>query len=215
MSQRNISGLDRFIALADDVLKAVAGGSQPASRVSPAQELGSDAELSETERRHIAGLMRVNHCGEVCAQALYRGQALTAKSDAVRESMQQAASEEEDHLHWCEQRLNELDSQPSFLNPLWYGLSFSMGALAGAISDRLSLGFVAATEEQVCKHLQDHYEQLPDYDEKSRAILEQMISDESRHAQHALEEGGLPFPGVVKRGMTAVSKLMTESTYRL
>lgn len=215
MTNRKLTSMDGLIAIADDVLKAVAGGSGPGSRVSPARQVNAADTLSPTEQQHVAGLMRVNHCGEVCAQALYKGQALTAKSDAVREAMQQAASEEEDHLHWCEQRLEELDSQPSYLNPLWYGLSFSMGALAGAISDKLSLGFVAATEQQVCKHLRDHYEQIPEDDEKSRAILKQMISDEDRHAQHALNEGGIPFPGAVKQGMTLLSKLMTETSYRI
>ncbi len=215
MTNRKLTGIDGLISLADDVLKSVAGGSGPGARVSPARQVDTPDSLSPNEQRHVAGLMRVNHCGEVCAQALYKGQALTAKSDAVREAMQQAASEEEDHLHWCEQRLSELDSQPSYLNPLWYGLSFSMGALAGAVSDKLSLGFVAATEQQVCKHLREHFDQIPEADEKSRAILQQMISDEDRHAQHALNEGGIPFPGAVKQGMTLISKLMTETSYRI
>ncbi len=215
MTNRKLNAVDGWIAIADDVLKAVAGGSGPRTRLSPAQQLKAADNLSPNMQRHVAGLMRVNHCGEVCAQALYKGQALTAKSDAVRDAMQQAASEEEDHLHWCEQRLAELDSQPSYLNPLWYGLSFSMGALAGAISDKLSLGFVAATEQQVCKHLKEHYDQIPEEDEKSRAILAQMISDEDRHAQQALNEGGIPFPGAVKQGMTLLSKIMTETSYRI
>ncbi len=215
MTNRKLTSIDGWVAIADDVLKAVAGGSGPATRVSPAQHLNTSDSLSASEQKHVAGLMRVNHCGEVCAQALYKGQALTAKSDAVRDAMKQAASEEEDHLHWCEQRLAELDSQPSYLNPLWYGLSFSVGALAGAVSDKLSLGFVAATEQQVCKHLKDHFEQIPEQDEKSRAILEQMIIDEDRHAQQALREGGTPFPGAVKQGMTLLSRFMTESSYRI
>ncbi|MFK7730526.1 MAG: 2-polyprenyl-3-methyl-6-methoxy-1,4-benzoquinone monooxygenase [Pseudomonadales bacterium] len=212
---RKPSSIDGLIAIADNVLKAVAGGSAPGSRPSPAEHFSAPDTMSPNEQQHVAGLMRVNHCGEVCAQALYKGQALTAKSNAVREAMQQAANEEEDHLHWCEQRLNELDSQPSYLNPLWYGLSFSMGALAGAVSDKLSLGFVAATEQQVCKHLEDHFDQIPEADEKSRAILEQMISDEDRHAKQALSEGGIVFPGAVKQGMTLLSKLMTETSYRI
>lgn len=215
MTNRKLSPMDTWVAIADNVLKAVAGGSSPGARVSPAHDVKPADSLSPNEQQHIAGLMRVNHCGEVCAQALYKGQAFTAKSDAVRDSMRQAASEEEDHLHWCEQRLAELDSQPSYLNPLWYGLSFSMGALAGAVSDKLSLGFVAATEQQVCKHLKEHYEQIPEEDEKSRAIIEQMISDEDRHAQQALEEGGIVFPGAIKQGMTLLSRVMTETTYRI
>lgn len=212
---RRLNALDQLIGAADDMLKTFAGGTPTPQRPSPAQEMASELELSDQERKHIAGLMRVNHCGEVCAQALYRGQALGARNANVRENMRQSALEEEDHLAWCEQRLEQLDSQPSYLNPLWYGLSFSIGALAGAAGDRVSLGFVAATEEQVCAHLKDHYAQLPKHDEKSRSILEQMIEDEGRHAEHALDEGGLRFPGVVKNGMSLMSKLMTATTYRV
>ena len=153
-----------------------------------------DAELSASQRRHVAGLMRVNHTGEVCAQALYQGQALTAKLPTVRKEMQQAAREEVDHLVWCEERLRELGSHTSYLNPAWYGLSFALGAVAGAISDKVSLGFVAATEERVCSHLRDHLKQLPDEDRKSQLILQQMLEDEQRHGEKALEAGGADFP---------------------
>jgi ubiquinone biosynthesis monooxygenase Coq7 len=159
--------------------------------------------------------MRVNHTGEVCAQALYQGQALTAKMSTVREEMQQAAAEEVDHLVWCEQRLRELDSKPSVLNPGWYGLSFALGAVAGAIGDRVSLGFVAATEERVCNHLRDHLKSLPDEDRKSRLILQKMLEDEQRHGDKALQAGGTDLPRPVKDVMTAVSKLMTGSSYRI
>ncbi|MCB2069317.1 MAG: 2-polyprenyl-3-methyl-6-methoxy-1,4-benzoquinone monooxygenase, partial [Ottowia sp.] len=168
--------MDRLISEADTVLRTVTSRGHSAARPSPA-EGHSDTELSDSERRHVAGLMRVNHTGEVCAQALYQGQALTAKLPTVREEMQQAAEEEVDHLVWCEQRLRELDSQPSILNPAWYGLSFALGAVAGAIGDRVSLGFVAATEERVCRHLQDHLKSLPEDDRKSRLILQQMLED--------------------------------------
>jgi len=214
MRERRLSLLDRLITEADTVLRTVTSRGHSAARPSPA-EGHSDTELSEPERRHVAGLMRVNHTGEVCAQALYQGQALTAKLPTVREEMQQAAGEEVDHLVWCEQRLRELDSQPSVLNPAWYGLSFALGAVAGAIGDKVSLGFVAATEERVCKHLQDHLKSLPEDDRKSRLILQQMLEDEQRHGDNALAAGGTDFPRPVKDAMTAVSKVMTGSSYRL
>ncbi len=213
--QRQLGLIDRCIAATDDMLKTFAGGRPKGQRPSPADQHCVEDSLNQTEKRHIAGLMRVNHSGEVCAQALYRGQSMTAKSDRVQQAMRQAAAEEEDHLDWCEQRLQDLGASTSYLNPLWYGMSFSMGALAGAIGDRLSLGFVAATEDQVCRHLQAHYHQVPENDRKTRAILEQMIADEGAHADRALHEGGLKFPGIVKQGMTLVSKLMTETSYRL
>jgi ubiquinone biosynthesis monooxygenase Coq7 len=159
--------------------------------------------------------MRVNHAGEVCAQALYQGQALTAKLPEVGEQMEHAAAEEIDHLAWCEERIQELGGRTSALNPLWYAMSFGIGAGAGLISDKLSLGFVAATEDQVCAHLQLHLEELPGNDQKSRAIVEQMLEDEARHAQSALDAGGHQFPAPVKKLMTLVSAAMTGSSYRL
>ena len=214
MRERRLSLLDRLITEADTVLRTVTSRGHSAARPSPAAG-HSDTELSDSERRHVAGLMRVNHTGEVCAQALYQGQALTAKLPTVREEMQQAAEEEVDHLVWCEQRLRELDSQPSILNPAWYGLSFALGAVAGAIGDRVSLGFVAATEERVCRHLQDHLKSLPEDDRKSRLILLQMLEDEQRHGDNALAAGGTDFPRPVKDAMTAVSRVMTGSSYRI
>jgi ubiquinone biosynthesis monooxygenase Coq7 len=157
--------------------------------------------------------MRVNHTGEVCAQALYQGQALTAKLPTVREEMREAAAEEVDHLVWCEERLRQLNSRPSVLNPAWYGLSFAMGALAGAVGDAVSLGFVAATEERVCAHLKDHLRQLPEDDRRSRLILQQMLEDEERHGANALAAGGHDFPRPVKTAMTALSQVMTRSSY--
>ena len=212
MGQRRLTLLDKLIGEADTVLRTLGDRGNTAGRPSPA-EGHSDTELADNERRHVAGLMRVNHTGEVCAQALYQGQALTAKLPEVRDDMQQAAAEEVDHLVWCEQRLKELDSRPSALNPAWYGLSFALGAAAGAIGDKVSLGFVAATEERVCSHLRDHLKQLPEDDRKSRLILQKMLEDEERHGENALDAGGTDFPRPVKDAMSAVSKLMTRSSY--
>ncbi|MGB1091985.1 MAG: 2-polyprenyl-3-methyl-6-methoxy-1,4-benzoquinone monooxygenase, partial [Oceanobacter sp.] len=168
-----------------------------------------------SEQRHSAGLMRINHTGEVCAQALYQGQAVTAKLPHVREAMEEAAQEEIDHLVWCEERLNDLDSHTSRLNPIFYGLSFGIGATAGLISDKVSLGFVAATEDQVCKHLSSHIAELPQQDEKSKAVLLQMLEDEAKHATTALDAGGHRFPMPIKMAMTAVPKVMTKTVYHV
>lgn len=171
--------------------------------------------LDADERRHVAGLMRVNHTGEVCAQALYQGQALTARLDGVRDAMTQAAEEEVDHLAWCAERVHEMGERTSVLNPLFYLLSFGIGAVAGAIGDRWSLGFVAATEDQVCRHLQEHLERLPSNDERSRAILQQMLEDEARHATRAREHGASEFAPQVREAMTLLSRVMTATTYRI
>ncbi|HAO73981.1 2-polyprenyl-3-methyl-6-methoxy-1,4-benzoquinone monooxygenase [Stutzerimonas sp. Brlt_13] len=213
-SQRHYSPADRLLMQADAALRTLLPFSGQPSRPSPAL-LKTETELSESETRHVAGLMRINHTGEVCAQALYQGQALTARLPQVRQAMEQAADEEIDHLAWCEQRIRQLGSHTSVLNPIFYGLSFGIGASAGLISDRISLGFVAATEDQVCKHLDDHLGQLPAGDEKSRAILEQMREDEAEHSTAAIEAGGLRFPAPVKFGMSLVSKVMTKATYRI
>ena len=214
MSQRRLTFVDRLITEVDAVMRTVTSSGHTARRPSPADG-HVDAQLSDSERKHAAGLMWVNHTGEVCAQALYQGQALTAKLPTVREEMEQAAAEEVDHLVWCEQRLRELDSQPSLLNPAWYGLSFALGAVAGAISDKVSLGFVAATEERVCNHLNDHLKSLPEDDRKSRLIVQKMLEDEQRHGDKALEAGGSDFPREVKDAMSAVSRVMTGSSYRI
>lgn len=214
MRKRRLSLVDRLISEVDSVMRTVTNQGHSAGRPSPS-EGHTDTELPEKERRHVAGLMRVNHTGEVCAQALYQGQALTARLPTVREEMQQAADEEIDHLVWCEERLRELDSHTSYLNPAWYGMSFALGAIAGAIGDEVSLGFVAATEERVCNHLKDHLKQLPEDDRKSRLILQQMLEDEERHGRNALEAGGKDFPRPVKDAMSAVSRVMTGSSYRI
>ena len=210
--QRRLSLIDRMITQSDKVLRTLASGNKAQSQPSPAKKI-TEAELNDVERKHSAALMRVNHTGEVCAQALYQGQALTATLPHVREEMEQAAKEEVDHLNWCDERLQQLGSHTSRLTPIFYSLSFGMGALAGAISDRVSLGFVAATEEQVCQHLKSHLQQLPHGDTKSRAIVEQMLQDEARHQQAALEAGGKVFPAPIKLGMTLMSKVMTKTTY--
>ena len=213
-SERSYSPADRLLLQADAALRTLLPFSGQPFRSSPADGQ-PDTELGSDDARHVAGLMRINHTGEVCAQALYQGQALTAKLPEVRAAMEHAAEEEIDHLAWCEKRIRELGSRPSILNPLFYGLSFGVGALAGLVSDRVSLGFVAATEDQVCKHLDEHLQQLPAEDSKSRAILEQMRTDEEQHAASALDAGGLRFPAPVKFGMSLLSKVMTKSTYRV
>lgn len=211
---RQLSFLDRLLVQGDHALRTLTGTQSASSRPSPAKGM-QDAELEDAERRHAAGLMRVNHSGEVCAQALYQGQSVTASLPGVRAEMELAAQEEVDHLLWCEERLEQLNSRPSLLNPLWYGLSFGIGAGAGLISDNISLGFVAATEDQVCHHLEGHLQSLPPQDGKSRAIVEQMLIDERKHGHKALQAGGTEFPAVVKMVMTGVSKVMTTISYRL
>nr|WP_298144631.1 2-polyprenyl-3-methyl-6-methoxy-1,4-benzoquinone monooxygenase [uncultured Pseudomonas sp.] len=214
VNQRHYTPVDRLLLQADAALRTLLPFSGQPGRPSPAV-VQPEAELDEQQTQHIAGLMRINHTGEVCAQALYQGQALTAKLPQVRAAMEHAADEEIDHLAWCEQRIRQLGSQTSVLNPLFYGLSFGVGAVAGLVSDRVSLGFVAATEDQVVRHLDDHLQQIPQSDEKSRAILQQMRQDEEQHANNALEAGGLRFPAPVKFGMSLLSKVMTKSVYRL
>ncbi len=206
------SPIDNAINLADNALRTLFGGYQVTGRANPASDL-EQPELSDRQQKHSAGLMRINHCGEVCAQALYQGQAMTAKLPEVRQKMEQAAEEENDHLEWCATRLNQLDSHTSLLNPLWYLGSFSMGAIAGAIGDKWSLGFVAETEHQVVRHLQSHLQELPQEDVASRAIIEQMEKDELQHATIALEAGGAELPQPIKLGMKALAKVMTKSVY--
>ena len=215
MPSIRLSLVDNLIINADRALRTLAAGSDMTSeRPSPACPL-SEADLSKAERKKSAALMRVNHTGEVCAQALYQGQALTAKLPNVRVEMEKAAEEEIDHLVWCQERIDALGSHTSYLNPLWYGVSFVIGAGAGLVSDKVSLGFVAATEDQVCKHLQDHLQELPLSDSRSRAVVEQMLEDEARHADMALNAGGYNFPAPVKGLMTLVSKVMTTTSYRI
>ena len=216
---RHLSPFDKFIQNADLALRTLTPGAASQQRPSPAQAsadvAASHYELDDNERKHAAGLMRINHTGEVCAQALYQGQALTAKLPEVRESMNEAAAEEIDHLVWCEDRITQLGSHTSVLNPAFYGLSFGIGAIAGAISDKVSLGFVAETERQVCKHLSEHMTSLPTQDSKSKAILLQMLDDEAKHATAALDAGGYKFPLPIRFAMTGLSKIMTKSVYKI
>jgi len=211
---RNISFLDHWISQADQALRVSAGPAPGNTQPSPAENT-PDHELNEKERRHAAGLMRVNHTGEVCAQALYAGQAATARSDHVRTEMAEAAREEEDHLAWCAERLDELMDRPSYLNPIWYASSFSIGAFAGLMGDRWSLGFVEATERQVEAHLDHHLEILPAPDQRSRAIVEQMKEDEARHADMAVEQGARALPGPIQGFMAATAGVMKLIAYRL
>ena len=214
MYQRDLSPLDNALVTLDRALRTLTSDTRPALRASPAEQT-SETSLTETERRHALGLMRVNHTGEVCAQALYQGQALTAKLPRVRRDMEQAADEEIDHLAWCEERVRQLGGRTSLLNPLWYGLSFGLGAAAGLAGDKVSLGFVSAIEDQVCEHLEEHLQTLPTQDDRSRAIVTRMLEDEARHSHTAIKAGGMRFPLPVKKGMTLVSRLMTRTSYHL
>lgn len=211
-AERRYTPLDRLIMQVDGALAAALGTGHAAGRPNPAGDV-AEALDSPAERRHVAGLMRVNHAGEVSAQALYQGQGLTAREPAVREAMATAAGEEVDHLVWCEERLSELDSRTSKLNPFWYLGAFSLGAVAGFCGDRWSLGFVAETERQVTEHLQSHLERLPPRDECSRRILVQMKEDEERHGTVALEAGAAELPRPVRELMRLCSKVMTTTAY--
>ena len=208
-----ISPLDDLIVGFDKALRVV-GGVAAASRANPAAH-AVDCELDEREQRHSAGLMRVNHVGEVCAQALYDSQARHAKSAGMRAQFEQAGREEEDHLAWTAQRLGELGSQPSVLNPLWYAGAYAMGTVAAKLGDARSLGFVVETERQVEAHLNSHLQQLPAGDAKSRAIVEQMRLDEVAHGDAAQSLGAAEMPVPVKLIMRAMSKVMTTTAYYL
>lgn len=209
---RHHNAIDQFIMQSDHALRTIFGAAVTTERSNPADGI-SEPTLSDSERKRAAALMRVNHAGEVSAQALYQGQALTARLDSVRQSMERAALEENDHLAWTEQRIDELSSHKSLLNPIWYSGSFAIGAIAGLLGDKWSLGFVAETEHQVIRHLDDHLQKLPPQDARSTAILQQMKTDEAHHATVALEGGGAELPWPVKKLMTAMSKVMTSSAY--
>ncbi len=206
------TAIDNLLINLDQAVRTVFGRPPSTGRPNPADQAW-EAELDEVEQQQAARLMRINHTGEVCAQALYQGQALTASRPEVRAQLEQAAMEENDHLNWCEARLEELGSHTSVLNPLFYAGSFLLGALNGRAGDRWNLGFLAETEHQVVQHLQDHLERLPPQDEKSRLILAEMQADEGRHATTALEAGGTPLPLPVRLLMKAAAKVMTQTTY--
>jgi len=175
----------------------------------------TEADLSEAEKKHAGALMRVNHTGEVCAQALYSGQALSAHHPETTAALKQAAQEETEHLAWCETRIQQLGGRTSLLNPVFYAGSFTMGAIAGALGDRWNLGFLAETEKQVEAHLASHLDQLPESDTKTRKIIEQMQQDEANHANQAMQQGAAELPAPVKFLMKKASKLMTASAYYL
>ncbi len=206
--------LDRLIIEFDKGLKTLAANAH-SLRPHPDQKIQQTTELSADEKRHAAALMRINHCGEVCAQALYNGQALTAKNPQTVLALEQASKEETEHLAWCEKRIHELGGRTSLFNPIWYAGSFTLGAIAGALGDKWNLGFLAETERQVGAHLNRHLDELPAADDKSRAILEQMKTDEAEHAATAIRLGGTELPNPVKAAMQGMSKVMTSTTYHL
>jgi ubiquinone biosynthesis monooxygenase Coq7 len=211
MQSRPLSAFDELLVLLDDGLRTVCATAS-SRRANPADSLATE-EIGEDERELAGRLMRVNHCGEVCAQALYRGGALVARSPQVRAKLQQAASEENDHLAWTESRLRDLDTDRSLLNPCWYAGSFAIGALAGLAGDRWNLGFVAETEGQVVAHLDRHLQRLPVKDHKSRAILGQMREDEGRHATVAIEAGAATLAPPLRTLMRFASRVMTQTSY--
>ncbi len=210
---RNYSLIDRCLMQFDKGLRTLFNV-QESIRANPTTSL-PEPILSSSERRHSAGLIRVNHAGEVSAQALYHAQALMARATEVRQSLQQSATEENDHLVWCQQRLRELGSHPSFLNPFWYLGSFTIGLIAGLAGDSVNLGFVAETERQVVEHLQGHLQQLPLNDEKSRCLVKQMQEDEAHHATVAMTAGAIELPEAMKFLMKCFSKVMTHTAYWL
>jgi ubiquinone biosynthesis monooxygenase Coq7 len=212
MSERNYSVLDGFINRIDEHLGAFISQPQQTLRGYPAENV-DHSMLSETERRQSEGFMRVNHAGEVSAQALYKAQALTARDDQVREAMERSAEEEIDHLVWCEERLHELGGRTSLLGPFWFFGSFTIGSLAGLVGDKWNLGFVVETENQVVKHLDEHLNDISTSDLRSRAVLEQMREDEAHHASVALHAGAANLPESVKKMMRLLSKVMTKTAY--
>lgn len=213
MSLRQYSLVDRCLIQFEHVLQTL-GNNAVAQRPHPDTAL-DEPKLTASERRCSQGLMRVNHAGEISAQALYQAQALTARSSQAKRSMQLAATEENDHLAWCQQRLQELGTHPSYLNPLWYSGSFLIGLVAGLAGDAWSLGFVAETERQVVNHLEHHLQQLPPADIKSQAILQQMREDEAHHATVAITAGAMELPNAIKKIMRCFSKVMTKTAYWL
>jgi ubiquinone biosynthesis monooxygenase Coq7 len=215
MVRKEYSSVDWLIMGLDQALETVFGKPRVTERANPATDVLDDSSMSTKERRHVARLMRINHTGEVCAQALYQGQALTARDPLVRKSMERSAQEENDHLDWCETRIHELGGRTSLLNPFWYAGSFLMGATAGAVGDKWSLGFVAETEYQVESHLDEHLAQVPDDDQRTRRILEQMKADELSHADKAIAQGAATLPTPIRQAMKLLSKVMTTTVYRL
>ncbi len=212
MTKSHLSSIDHWIIQFDRHVLSTISGSRPANRPYPAEGMAEN-RMPEQSRRQVEGFMRVNHAGEVSAQALYQGQAVTARDENVRTSMQESADEELDHLSWCRRRLDELNGRSSYLDPFWYLGSFALGSVAGVIGDKWSLGFIEETEQQVIEHLQSHLDQLPVDDEKTRAVLEQMKVDETHHRDKAADSGAAELPKIVKKAMALCSKVMTKSAY--
>ena len=214
MQERQLTPLDRLLAGAGNALRTIAAPAGRSARKNPAAGI-ADTDLTDKQKSHAAGLMRVNHAGEVAAQGLYQGHATVARDPKIEQQMQRAADEEFDHLAWCEQRLAELNASPSLLSPLWYSGAFAIGAASGVLGDRWSLGFIAETEKQVCAHLDSHLEQLPDNDAKSRAIVKKMRDEEEEHGENAIEAGAAELPDPLQRLMQITAKVMTKTAYRL
>ena len=210
---RNATVIDHLITHFDQGLRTVFAKQAKATRESPAKWVDKEAEFTESERHLAASLLRVDEAGEVSAQALYQGQALTARRADLKATLLDAAEEENDHLAWCQDRLEALGAKPSYFNPVWYAGSFCIGALAGLIGDKWSLGFLAETEQQVVRHLDDHLQRLPADDHKSRRVLEQMREDELKHATTAQQHGGVALPMPIKKIMRCMSKVMTSIAY--
>lgn len=214
MTSRRLTPLDRLLGSANNALRTVAAPAGDATRPYPGESV-AESDLTDTERRHAAGLMRVNHAGEVAAQALYKGHAAVARDRTIEEQIHEAAVEEFDHLAWCERRLRELGEVPSRLSPVWYAGSFVIGAASGILGDRWSLGFIAETERQVCDHLDSHLEGLPDDDLRSRAVVRQMRDEEEEHGDNARAAGAAELPGPVRELMRVTARLMTRTAYRI
>ena len=212
MHERHLTPLDRLLASANNALRTVAAPAGRSARPNPAEHI-IDADLDARQKAHAAGLMRVNHAGEVCAQALYQGHAAVARDKDIEAQIQRAADEEFDHLAWCEERIHELGENVSKLSPFWYAGAFAIGAASGILGDKWSLGFIAETEKQVCAHLDSHLEALPVEDAKSRAIVEQMRDEEEEHGDNAIEAGAAELPAPVRRLMQITAKVMTKTAY--
>jgi len=214
VNNRELSPVDRLLASANNALRTVATPAGRPARDNPSETL-ADARLTPAQKSHAAGLMRVNHAGEIAAQALYQGHATVARDKSIEQQMQRAADEEFDHLAWCEQRLEELGESPSRLAPVWYAGAFAIGAASGILGDKWSLGFIAETERQVCAHLDSHLEGLPQDDAKSRAIVKTMRDEEQEHGENAINAGAAELPEPVKKLMRLTAKVMTSTAYRV
>lgn len=214
MGTRKLSRLDRLLVGVNNALRTVAAPAGQSPRPNPAADLPPD-DLDSKQKAHAAGLMRVNHAGEVAAQALYQGHAVVARDDSTEAEMRKAAKEEFDHLAWCEQRIEELGERPSRLSPVWYAGAFVIGAASGALGDKWSLGFIAETEDQVIEHLNSHLDGLPENDERSRAIVTQMRDEEAEHGENARAAGAAELPESIRRLMRATARVMTTTAYRV